>query len=246
MSSHFLILGSGRVAQHFWHYLTLLKLPARRWSRQLEKQPGAEFLSLVSEVTHVLVLVNDQAIEPLIEKAQAVMKEASIDPSKKTWLHFSGALQTPLAFGCHPLMTFPADAKYTLETYQRIPFVIDQGAPDSNKLLPGLPNVTYRIDPKKRALYHALCVMSGNFSAMLWQKFFATLEKDLLIPPKAGLPYFEAITENIKRNPNTAVTGPLTRGDHKTLDKNLSALRDDPFEPVFRAFIEAYQRGSKP
>jgi hypothetical protein len=59
-------------------------------------------------------------------------------------VHFSGRLVTPLAFGAHPLFQLcRRSALYTRDLYERIPFVIDKGAPPFDSLIPGLPDPAF-------------------------------------------------------------------------------------------------------
>ena len=232
---HYLILGSGRAVSHFVHYLALLGLPFSQWSRRLEPVPGKLLKSRLQAATHVLALVSDGAIEELVRQAKALENSPSI-----TWIHCSGSLVTTEAIGCHPLMTFSPSRKYDLETYRSMAFIVDKGAPLFSTLMPGFPNPHYRIDPAKKALYHALCVLSGNFTALLWNKLFNELEGKMLIPKHAALPYLRAVCANLEASPETALTGPLVRGDGATIQRNLESLAQDPYSDVYEAFVRAY------
>lgn len=159
-------------------------------------------------------------------------------------LHFSGALVTPLAFGAHPLMTFGPDL-YSLEKYKSIPFVVEEGTAEFSQLLPGLPNRHVLLKPEQKALYHALCVMGGNFTCLLWQKVFDRFAQDFGFAPDVAFPYMQQQMENLMLDYKSALTGPLARGDQATIEKNLAALAGDPFEDVYRAFVSAYEREKK-
>lgn len=224
---HYLIIGNGRVARHFSHYLSLLHIPFSRWHRP---DPAARLQELSRAATHILLLVSDAAIEPFIQEHLGAAARK---------VHFSGALVTPLAFGAHPLMTF-GPALYTPEQYRAIPFVTDAGAPPFAELLPGLPNPHAALAPEKKAKYHALCVLSGNFSCLLWQKFFAALPRELGLPPEIGQAYLRQQMENLLADPATAFTGPLARGDRATIGRNLAALEGDAFQRIYQCFVEAY------
>ncbi|EKD71772.1 MAG: hypothetical protein ACD_46C00103G0013, partial [uncultured bacterium] len=127
-------------------------------------------------------------------------------------------------------------------TYQSIPFILDHDAPSFSELLPGLPNSHVRLHKSLKAKYHALCVMSGNFSCLLWQKLFSDFEKELKLPREVAYPYLQQQMHNLIDNPTQALTGPLIRGDTKTIEKNLSALEGDPFKQVYESFIACYQQ----
>lgn len=217
----YLLIGSGRVARHLSYYLSLLEIPFIQWD-------GKESIpSLLPKVERTLVLVSDSAIEKVI------LENSLTDKTKV--IHFSGALVSDLAFGAHPLMTF-GDEVYDLATYKGIPFIIEQEGPDFSELLPGLPNPSYKISKEKKPLYHSLCVLSGNFTVLLWQKFFIELKEQFDIPHTAIKPYLRQTLINLEKNHEAALTGPISRRDLETIQKNILALESDPYADVYRSF----------
>lgn len=225
----YLLIGNGRVSRHLQHYFSQLQLPYRVWSRNGE----AELSSLLDQSTHVLLCIPDDALLSFLEAHPALQE--------KTVVHFSGSFVTEMAWGAHPLMTF-SHQLYRLEDYQSIPFVVDTPAPPFSELLPGLPNPHHRLDPELKARYHAECVLSGNFTSMLWSHFFQVLEKRLGLPRSAALPYLRRIAANLEAEENP-LTGPLVRGDQLTVQRNLQALEGDPYQGVYSSFVQAYAVG---
>lgn len=222
----YLLIGNGRVARHFAHYFSLLNISFSRWHRQ----DAPEALSaLAGQSEKILLAIPDRAIETFVLENEL---------TDKICIHFSGCFSTKVAQGAHPLMTF-AENLYEEEFYRRIPFVCEDGV-DFSGLFPDLPNPFHAIDPAKKPLYHSLCVMSGNFSVLLWQKLFAEFENQLNLPRETALPYLEAVFLNLLENPGGALTGPLVRRDMTTIDRNLQALKADPFLSVYRGFLETY------
>jgi 2-dehydropantoate 2-reductase len=226
------IVGDGRVARHFLHYFNLLGLPVRRWSRR--GSPGDPMEALAPCRT-VLILITDSAIVPFIEQWDGLRD--------KRLVHFSGSLVTNAAQAAHPLMTFGHDL-YDRETYTAIPFVLDADGTPFHELFPDLPNPSFTIPVLDRPYYHALCVLAGNCSVLLWLKFFAELDHRWGIPASAGHPYLTQIAHNLRTNAGSALTGPLSRGDVDTLKTNLNALEGDPFRDVYAAFVRAYEHRS--
>lgn len=226
----YLIIGDGRVARHFQHYFSLLHLSYSVWHRA---QPIEKLQDSVSQSTHILVLIKDQAIDAFCE--------TYLQKTSALCIHFSGSHTTSYAFGAHPLMTFHHD-KYALEDYLAIPFVVDHGAPEFEKLLPGLPNKNIKLNKLAKAKYHALCVMSGNFSCILWQKLFVSFEEEFNIPAAFAHPYLHQQTKNLLSDAKTALTGPLVRNDTATLQKNMTALENDPFQEIYLSFVECYKK----
>lgn len=223
------IVGNGRVARHVHHYFNLLGLSVCAWSRRAPAPGPPEALA---SCRTVLLLIRDAAIVPFIEAWPALQE--------KRLVHFSGSLVTPAAEGAHPLMTF-GPTLYDLAEYRAIPFVLDAGGTPFAELLPGLPNPSFTIPAADRPYYHALCVMAGNFSTILWLKLFDELQGRFGIPASAAHPYLARVAANVMADASRALTGPLSRGDAQAIAANLKALDGDPFHAVYSAFARAYE-----
>lgn len=229
----YLIIGSGRVARHFQHYFSLLHLPFETWSR---KNPNENLHSpQLEKYSHILLLISDQAIQAFID---ANLNDIT---ANTILIHFSGSMVSQQAYGAHPLMSF-SHHLYNLEQYQSIPFVLDHDAPPFEKLLPGLKNSHVSIPTALKAKYHALCVLSGNFSCMLWQKLFTSFEQEFNFSAATAFPYLLQQTQNLTLEPKNALTGPLVRNDAATIEKNLNALKNDPFLDIYKSFVSCYQQ----
>lgn len=224
------IVGNGRVARHFQHYCGLLGLACQAWSRRESTLSPAEALA---GCPTILLLIRDDAIVPFVEAWPALRS--------KRLVHFSGSLVTDAAEGVHPLMTFGPEL-YDLAAYREIPFVLERGGTAFPELLPGLPNPWFAVPRGERARYHALCVLAGNCSTLLWLKLFAELEGRFGIPRTAAHPYLARVTANLLTDPDRALTGPLARGDTRAVAANLDALEGDPFQTVYAAFARAYDQ----
>jgi predicted short-subunit dehydrogenase-like oxidoreductase (DUF2520 family) len=225
---HYLIIGNGRVATHILHYFALLQLSYSHWHRP---HPLSLLNQELARATHVLLLISDQAIESFTAEY--------LQHSSALRMHFSGSLVTDAAYGLHPVMTF-THYLYDLKKYQAIPFIMDDDAPPFADLLPGLPNEHARLHKSLKPKYHALCVLSGNLSCLLWQKLFKSLENEFNIPQAIAHHYLQQQTHNLLTTPETALTGPLVRGDHLTIEKNIAALENDSFQDVYKSFIACY------
>ncbi len=230
---HYLLIGNGRVARHFQYYFSLLKLNFSCWHRG---QALAQLQAAISEATHILLLISDAAIEAFA--AEHLQQTSAI------CIHFSGSHISERVYGAHPLMTFN-ELQYDLARYQSVPFIVDHDAPHYSDLLPGLPNHHVRIAKSLKPKYHAYCVLAGNFSCLLWQKLFHSFEQELQIPIEMAHPFLQQVTENLCTAPQTALTGPLTRNDHVTIEKNMAALADDPFQDVYASFVTAFSKQRK-
>jgi predicted short-subunit dehydrogenase-like oxidoreductase (DUF2520 family) len=230
------LIGDGRLARHLRRYFQQLNLNHTIWSRRMEAEECCPALALlVQSDTRALLAISDRAVEPFI-RAHPELREA-------VRVHFSGRLASALAIGAHPMFSF-AGTFYDRELYERIPFVIDQGSPPLASLIPGLPNPCFFIAPEQRERYHALCVLAGNFTTLLWRKLFFELDTELGMPRQQALPYLVSIMRGLAGT-GAPLSGPLSRGDQTTLRHNLAALKGDPFEQVYGAFVSAYEQQGK-
>lgn len=226
---HYLIIGNGRVAKHFRHYFSLSSIGFSTWQR-------SEDIALLNlkliKATHVLLLISDSAIEDF---AQTYLQHTNA-----ICIHFSGSVISDKVYGAHPLMTFSTEL-YSLDIYQDIPFIIDANAPDFQMLLPGLANKHARLNTADKNKYHALCVLSGNLSCYVWQKLFAEFENTFHFPSDIAHAYLKQQTQNLLTHPKEALTGPVTRGDQVTIEKNIAALENNSLQLIYKSFIESYQ-----
>jgi hypothetical protein len=229
----YLLVGRGRLSRHLQHYLAMESIPFEVWDRS----SAEPFESMLARAGAVVVLISDDAIEPFLAR------RATGD--RPPWIHCSGSLTTPLADCAHPLMLF-GDELYDHATYRRIPFVTERGRRSFPELFPGLANPHSEIDPGLKGLYHTLCTMGGNLSTLLWMKVFEDAEGRLGLERELFYPYLEQVTRSLMVSADP-LTGPLARGDERTVARHLAALVGDPFEGVYRAFVAAYraERGAR-
>jgi len=223
----YLFVGNGKVSKHLQYFFTSLKIPFGLWTRS----SGEDFLKYAQHAGKILLLINDDDIEPFIALRRTGLED-------KTWIHFSGLLSTPLAESAHPLMTFGHEL-YEPEFYARVPFVTEQGREPFSGLFPELPNPGYQIAPELKPLYHAFCVMGGNFTTILWKCFFEELRR-LGIPEQAAYPYLEKIAENLVSG-SRPLTGPFERNDVKTVLKHREVLESHPMKNIYNSFFELYK-----
>lgn len=230
-SFNYLIIGSGRVARHLLHYFDLLQLPHSNWDRS--QDPHALQPKLAT-ATHVLLAISDQALPGFYRQHVAGHDAIAV--------HFSGALHLEGLFSAHPLMTFGPQL-YDFEFYKKIHFVISGNAssktPHLQDVLPGLENPFSLLEPEKKALYHASCVIGGNFVSLLAAHMLSEFEK-LQIPPSAAKLYLERVIANTLDNPAQAATGPLVRKDENTVRANLLAIEGTAYHDIYKSFLKAY------
>jgi predicted short-subunit dehydrogenase-like oxidoreductase (DUF2520 family) len=155
-------------------------------------------------------------------------------------VHFSGSLVLAGAHGLHPLMSFGPEL-YDHATYRSIPFVEERCGLSFADAFPRLPNPAWPLDPELKPLYHALCVLGGNFTTLLLAKVYEDFEGRLALPRTVLGPYLEQVARNTAAAGRRALTGALARGDHGTVARDLAALEGDPYAAVYGAFAALFE-----
>ncbi len=237
---HHLLIGNGRLARHLSHYFTLEGISFSKWihARQCNHELAEIIRASEKPVTHIWVLISDDAIPEIVEWINALGVQAQI-------LHASGAKVIKGARSVHPLMTFGTEL-YSLDSYQRIPFVVEPlyDGVSIEEILGGLKNAAVFLPPEKRTLYHSLVSASGNFPALLWVDVFERFEKDLSLPREILAPFLFQTLTNVIRSGERAVTGPLVRGDFSTIRAHEAALAGTPLGELYAAFLKYFKGAS--
>lgn len=231
MKIKILWIGRGRLARHLipdWQRTLTASHDIQTWDRS---RAESDLFTLLAEAQIVALAISDRALESFFAKYRA-------HAPKARWIHFSGALEIEGVTGYHPLMTFGPEL-YTDATYRRINYITTGPETRWPADLP-LSNALFAIRPEQKALYHALCVLSGNFTTLLWEKAQREIAA-MGLPPEILRPYADVTIDNVFNDPSRALTGPLVRGDVDTMNKNLEALGSDPFAGVYRAFQKAVE-----
>lgn len=220
------LIGRGRVATHLARYFEFEGLTTIPWHRGVDDDPE----SVLREADVILLAISDEAIAGFPSDHPALCDRPMV--------HFSGSLTIDGVAGLHPLMTFGPET-YDLETYRRIPFITERGGAGFRELFPSLGNPSEAIDPELKPLYHALCVLAGNFTTILWAKTMRDFEDKLGLPRELLNPYLERTTANTLLQGDDALTGSLARGERSTIERDLEGLAGDPFRGVYLAVAEA-------
>lgn len=227
---NYLIIGDGCLAHHLAVYFKQLGIQYTQWSRKSSPFDLAKHLAGFS---HAVLAISDSSIQDFLKVYDWQQHPVLV-------MHCSASADIEGAHFAHPLMAFARGEAYTMATYQSIPFIISEDGPDFSTLMPGLPNPSIRIQAKQRKLYHALCVLGGNCTTLLWQKFFNEMQTQFGIDKKHLLPYFNQIHHNLI-HAKDPLTGPLARKDHDTLQSHITSLSSDPFARVYESFWHAYE-----
>lgn len=231
------LVGNGRLATQLEK---VLKENSFSYSHIFRSQNSTDDIQKqISQSTHIWLAINDGAIESFYQQYSAGNRNA-------TWVHFSGAHNSKYVFSAHPLMTF-SKTPMAKADFDKIHFVLTapvQTSPIDNKdlafsdILPGLKNRYSFLSADKKALYHALCVVAGNFPVILWSEVQAQFQS-LQLPKEALNTYLDHVTSNFKRDGTSALTGPIVRNDIKTINDNLNALNGNSLKTIYEAFLKA-------
>jgi predicted short-subunit dehydrogenase-like oxidoreductase (DUF2520 family) len=224
------LIGRGRVATHMARYLEIEAQPYVTWHRGMPSPVGAALAS----ADIILLAISDDAIQPFIDDHPGLRQRPIV--------HFSGSLVVDGADGLHPLTTFGPEL-YDLETYRSIPFIEELGGVSFREIFPQMCNPSWQLNRQHKALYHALCVVAGNFTTLLWSKAFEDFEQRLGLPREALQPFLAQTFRNTSMAGRAALTGPLARGDVETVARDLRALEGDPYALVYRAFAQIFDLG---
>lgn len=227
------LVGNGRLATQLEKILKENSFPYFHVYRSLHSPTEIE--KYVSQSSHIWLAISDAAIETFFQAYSKSNLEAR-------WVHFSGAHNSEHIFSAHPLMTFSKTPMLQAD-FDKIHFVLTAPAalktqPLFNDFLPGLTNTHSFINPEQKALYHALCVVAGNFPIILWTEVLAQFQ-NLKLPKEALNTYLNRVTSNFKNEGANALTGPIVRNDLKTIKDNLHALNGNLLEPIYESFLKA-------
>ncbi len=237
MTTHYTVIGGGRLARHFAHYFSLLGIAFNQWQRASDS--SASLSEKLTACSHVLLLISDSAIPEFLQEHPYIRE--------KTIIHCSGAHSFPGLAGVHPLMSF-GEELYPLSTYVSIPMVCEQSdLPGSlfEDLFPQLDNPVYSITKEQKPRYHAYCVSAGNLTQIIMQYSSAGIE-NMGLPAEILHGYLRQSLGNYINQGAAALTGPIARADQLTIDANLIALKGQPLEAIYRQIAKHYQSAERP
>jgi predicted short-subunit dehydrogenase-like oxidoreductase (DUF2520 family) len=145
------------------------------------------------------------------------------------------------AFSLHPLMTVTASTT----RFTGAGAAIAAGTPRAERIASELADALgmrpFELDPGDRAAYHAAASIASNFLITLEaaaERLFATagVDRELLVP------LVQATVENwAALGPERALTGPVARGDERTVARQRDAVAERTPEllALFEALVEA-------
>ncbi|MBE0596962.1 MAG: DUF2520 domain-containing protein [Desulfuromonadales bacterium] len=205
-------------------------------------------LSRAREGELVLLTLPDDSIG---EIAAQLRRQGYLAPGA-VLVHFSGIHRAAIllgeegpalqAFSAHPLQSFP-DAVIGVQILPGSPFAIEgseQVLPLAERLVRDLGGIPFRIAGEHKALYHAAACIASNYLVTLVAtagELLGSCGFDSLTAFRLVAPLLRGTLNNVSvLGPEGALTGPIARGDLRTVEKHLQALAQLPPE-----FTEIYR-----
>jgi predicted short-subunit dehydrogenase-like oxidoreductase (DUF2520 family) len=115
------------------------------------------------------------------------------------------------------------------------------GPPELERLALTLGLRPFRVDPARRAEYHAAAAVASNHLVALLGHV-QRLAADAGVPFEAFLPLVRRTLDNVDAlGPSAALTGPVARGDLETVVRHIDAMPPDERD-LYRALARAALR----
>ncbi len=240
-------IGAGKVGTAFGVYLKQNGFAIYGYySRTLNSANSAAALTnskaektlsgLVRHTDIIFITTNDDEIERVCN----TLVEQDLLCKGKILVHMSGSssssiLQSAKQKGCytyslHPLQSF-ADIHKAVQDLKHTVFSVE-GDDDKieviESILNRMRNKYFRITAEQKALYHAAACMVSNYLVTLMEQglsLFESIGIDKQEGYKALLPLIEGTIKNIDAlGTEKALTGPIARGDSKTIKRHVKAM----------------------
>ncbi|MCH9756543.1 MAG: DUF2520 domain-containing protein [Gammaproteobacteria bacterium] len=251
---HFNLIGPGRVGLALAHALintnqyTLLGVyhprltSAKKAVQSLGFGTAYDTLKALPEADITFITTKDPDIESIV---QALAKVQNLKP-KSLIVHASGILSSdvlkPLKEqgtyigSLHPLKAFVQKNRLEQNAFKQIYCAVegDKAAVIQLTAIGRLLDATvFPIHPKEKATYHTAAIMASNYLVTLAAEASTLFECAGI--PKTDVPalctgLMQTSLDNLKQSDTVqnALTGPLMRGDIKTIQKHLKALESSP------------------
>lgn len=215
MSGRFSLIGPGRAGLSLAGALTTLD-----WEQVAIYRRGDDVREASTGVDICVIATPDSAISEVaarVKRTDAVM------------MHVSGA--TPLselgqhrAAGLHPLVSL-ADPETGAHALRTAWFAV-AGDPVARDLAQSLSGKWFTVDDSDRALYHgAAAIASNHLVGLLGQ--VERLAIEIGVPFEAFIDLVRSSVENTAvMGPAAALTGPVVRGDERTIEMHRAAIAE--------------------
>ena len=232
------IIGRGRVGSSLAAAAEAAGIPARLTA-------SADAADAASGATAALLCVPDEAISDVA----AAVATAEVAPGLVG--HTSGAntldaldpatAAGAAAFSLHPLQTFPGPDTAVAGIPAAIAGSTEGAEGFAESLAHALGMRPFPVSEDQRAAYHAAASIASNFLIALEESAAGLLDEAGIEDGRELLaPLVLATAANWAEHGGDALTGPIARGDHKTVERHLAALTESAPEliPMYEALAE--------
>jgi predicted short-subunit dehydrogenase-like oxidoreductase (DUF2520 family) len=204
-------------------------------------EAGTDVVDASTSGTVHFITTNDDALADVVN---TIDKEGPSSFQGHYFFHTSGSVPSTIlgplhqkgaeVASIHPLQIF-ADPEKALETLQGIYYAIegtDRAMTWAIQLVDKLQGKLLLIPTGRKPLYHAASVFASNYLVVLVHLAVSIMEEIGESPEdayQAFLPLMVSALQNIEELGTAAsLTGPVTRGDEKTIQTHLQALEELP------------------
>ena len=214
-------------------------------SAQTDSHAYKDLKSLLDAAEMVWITTPDDQISAVVSQITSI---SVADKKEKIVMHASGvhslSILNPLVKSgyniatAHPLMAFNS-IESSIQKIDSAWFAIEE-MPDNDFSLEAFfkqcGNKTFKIDSDKKTLYHAAACVLSNYMVTLLDASYRIFEQSGMRKDdiqEATIPLLESVMENLKgKSCADALTGPIKRGDNKTIEMHLKSLNAEMPEMV--------------
>ena len=247
------IIGAGRVGASF-----VLAFPSdiegilcsteehtRQMARRLHAAAYTDGAELARHCDVLLLTVRDDALAPVSRELAASLTGDALPPQTCIF-HCSGAMDlSPLeplsrlgypVGSLHPLQSF---AEPSADRLKGIYMAVDgdeRAKAVAADLVRTLGSTPFFVPPEDRMLYHAAACFCSNYvvtALAIAQKLISRWTGSAGAASQALRPLVEGTMDNVRQRPlwQTALTGPVSRGDAGTVAKHLAVMPEKWLQP---------------
>lgn len=219
---------------------------------QLNCKVIKEPTDLVKDCDVVFITTPDSIIGDICIKAE----RNKVIKSKQYIIHMSGALTSEVlhsakesgayVLSMHPLQSF-ASLEEAIKNIPNSYFALEgdkEAIILAEEIVKGLEGIAIEINKESKPIYHAAACVASNYLVALANLSIEFLAKANFTEDqaqKALLPLIKGTINNIEKlGTIKALTGPIARGDYKTVENHLKALGLDPEKNMLYRQLGAY------
>ncbi len=204
-------------------------------------EPGTDIVEAATSGTVHFITTNDDALSEVV---QTLDTDVPGSLAGHYYFHTSGSIASTILeplhkkgadiASIHPLQVF-ANPEKALETLPGIYYAIegnDRAMSWAVKLIDKLQGKLLLIPTARKPLYHAASVFAANYLVVLAHLAVTIMEEIGESPEdsyQAFLPLMVSALQNIEEfGTASALTGPISRGDEKTIETHVKTLEELP------------------